>query len=286
MQASRYFLARAFRKSYSEKTPHSLQDLGVSLCRMIEPHMRKRLVAGNWKMYKTPSEARRWFQDLIAGLPKAEAEPALLVPFTHLTYASEVLEGHGVAWGAQDVSAHTEGAYTGEVSAKMLADLACKYTIVGHSERRSYHAESDALVAQKAKRLLEHGITPILCVGEPLEVREAGRHVEYTLRQLEGSLEGVHPASASHLVIAYEPVWAIGTGKTATPEDAEAMHRAIRGWLMACYGSGFAEELRILYGGSVKPENAGALFSQPNIDGGLVGGASLKLEDYLKLLTA
>ncbi len=263
-----------------------MQNLGVSMWRMIETAMRKRLVAGNWKMHKTPSEARHWFQELIDQLPSTQAEPALLVPFTHLPYASEVLEGHGVSWGAQDVSAHPEGAYTGEVSARMLADLACKYTIVGHSERRSYHAESDALVAEKARRLLEQGITPILCVGEPLQIREAGEHVEYTLRQLEGSLEGVNPPSASHLVIAYEPVWAIGTGKTATPEDAEAMHRAIRGWLIARYGSGFAEELRILYGGSVKPDNATALFSQPNIDGGLVGGASLKLGDYLQLLTA
>lgn len=248
--------------------------------------MRKRLVAGNWKMYKTPSEARVWFRDLTAHLPQTEAEPALLVPFTHLAYASEILEGHGVYWGAQDVSAHTEGAYTGEVSAKMLADLACKYTIVGHSERRSYHAETNTLVAEKAKRLLEHGITPILCVGEPLEIREAGGQAEYTLKQLEGSLEGVSPLSPQHLVIAYEPVWAIGTGKTATPEDAEAMHQAIRGWLEGRYGSDFARQMRILYGGSVKPDNAAALFGQPNIDGGLVGGASLKLEDYIKLLTA
>jgi len=248
--------------------------------------MRKRLVAGNWKMYKTPSEARVWFRELTAQLPQTQAEPALLVPFTHLPYAAEILKGHGVSWGAQDVSAQSEGAYTGEVSARMLADLACKYTIVGHSERRSYHGESDALVAQKACRLLEHGIVPILCVGEPLEVREDGCHVEYTLRQLGGSLEGVHPPSASSLVIAYEPVWAIGTGKTATPEEAEAMHRAIRGWLAQRFGAGFAQAVRILCGGSVKPDNAAALFSQPNIDGGLVGGASLKLEDYTKLLLA
>ncbi len=253
---------------------------------MIDSLMRKRLVAGNWKMYKTPSEARMWFRNLIDKLPPTQAEPALLVAFTHLPYAAEILEGHGVSWGAQDVSAHSEGAYTGEVSARMLADLACKYTIVGHSERRSYHAEPDALVAQKARRLLEQGIAPILCVGEPLEVREAGNQVQYTLQQLEGSLEGVSPASASSLVIAYEPVWAIGTGKTATPEDAEAMHQAIRDWLATRFGSSFSENMRILYGGSVKPDNAVALFSQPNIDGGLVGGASLKLEDYLKLLTA
>jgi triosephosphate isomerase len=253
---------------------------------MIETPMRKRLVAGNWKMYKTPSEARIWFRELIAKLPQTPAEPALMVPFTSLPGAAEILEGSGVYWGAQDVSAHPEGAYTGEVSAQMLADLACKYTVVGHSERRSYHSESDALVAEKARRLIEQGIVPILCVGEPLRVRETEGHVEYTLRQLEGSLEDVHPLSAAQLIIAYEPVWAIGTGKTATPEDAEFMHRAIRGWLMARYGSGFADALRILYGGSVKPENAAALFAQPNIDGGLVGGASLKLEDYLNLLTA
>jgi len=253
---------------------------------MIELVMRKRLVVGNWKMHKTPSEARIWFRDLIAKRPQTLAEPALMVPFTSLPHASEILEGHGVFWGAQDVSAHQEGAYTGEVSARMLADLACRYTIVGHSERRSFHAESSALIAEKAQRLLEQGIIPILCVGEPLEVRQSESPVEYTLRQLEGSLEGVNPSSASHLVIAYEPVWAIGTGKTATPEDAEVMHRAIRGWLMARYGAGFAEALRILYGGSINPDNAAALFAQSNIDGGLVGGASLKLEDYLKLLTA
>lgn len=248
--------------------------------------MRNRLVAGNWKMYKTPSEAKIWFRDLIARLPQTQAEPALMVPYTSLPYASEILEGSGVSWGAQDVSPHPEGAYTGEISARMLADLGCRYTIVGHSERRSYHAEPDGLVAEKILRLLEHGIIPILCVGEPLEVRETGGQVEYTLKQLEGSLEGIVPSSAAQLVIAYEPVWAIGTGKNATPEDAEVMHRAIRGWLMARYGSGFADKLRILYGGSIKPGNAPPLFAQPNIDGGLAGGASLKLEDYLMLLTA
>lgn len=236
-------------------------------------------------MHKTPSEARAWFQNLLERLPQTEAEAALLLPFTHLPYAAQVL-GDRVAYGAQDVSAHREGAYTGEVSARMLADLGCLYTIVGHSERRSYHGETDALVAQKAQRLLEQAIVPILCVGEPLEVREAGEHVAYTLRQLEGSLNGVNPPAASSLVIAYEPVWAIGTGKTATPEDAEAMHKAIRSWLEGRYGRGFAEGVRILYGGSVRPDNASALFAQPNVDGGLVGGASLKLEDYLQLLTA
>ncbi len=248
--------------------------------------MRKRLVAGNWKMHKSPSEAKAWFSALVRQRPNTQAEAALLVPFTHLAYAKEVLENSGIHWGAQDVSAHREGAYTGEVSALMLCDLGCRYAIVGHSERRSHHAESDALVAQKMLRLLEFSIVPILCVGEPLEVREAGKHLSYTLGQLEASLAGVEPASPAHLVVAYEPVWAIGTGKTATPEDAEAMHQAIRQWLARRYGTAFAEETRILYGGSVKPDNATALFSQPNIDGGLVGGASLKLDDYLRLLLA
>lgn len=248
--------------------------------------MRRTLVAGNWKMHKTPTEAKAWFQELLRRMPPVSAEPALMVPFTALAAAQEILAGTGVAYGAQDVSAHLEGAYTGEVSARMLEDLGCTYTIVGHSERRQYHGESDTLVAQKAKRLLEHSITPILCVGEPIAAREAGNAVAYTLSQLEGSLEGVEPGSPDRLVIAYEPVWAIGTGKTATPQDAEAMHGEIRSWLAGRYSPGFAERVRVLYGGSVKPDNAAALFRQPNIDGGLVGGASLQLDDYLKLLEA
>ncbi|RIH90491.1 Triosephosphate isomerase [Calidithermus terrae] len=249
--------------------------------------MRKTLVAGNWKMYKTPTEAKAWFKELLLKIPTSlPAEAALMVPFPFLPAAQEVLLGTAVAYGAQDVSAHVEGAYTGETSVRMLADLTCKYTIVGHSERRSYHKESDALVAEKAKRLLEHGIIPILCVGEPLEVREAGNAVEYTLGQLQGSLEGVPLDDYDRLVVAYEPVWAIGTGKTATPEDAEAMHREIRAWFARRFDLAFANGVRILYGGSVKPDNAAALFAQPNVDGGLVGGASLQLESFLALLEA
>ncbi|MER3443863.1 MAG: triose-phosphate isomerase [Armatimonadota bacterium] len=249
--------------------------------------MRKTLVAGNWKMHKTPTEAKAWFKELLLKIPASlPAEAALMVPFPFLPAAQEVLLGTAVGYGAQDVSAHLEGAYTGETSVRMLADLNCKYTIVGHSERRSYHKESDALVAEKAKRLLEHGITPILCVGEPLEVREAGKAVDYTLGQLQGSLEGVPIDDYDRLVVAYEPVWAIGTGKTATPEDAEAMHREIRAWFAQRFDLAFANGVRILYGGSVKPDNAAALFAQPNIDGGLVGGASLRLESFLALLEA
>jgi triosephosphate isomerase len=201
-----------------------------------------------------------------------------------LPVAKEVLSGTGVAYGAQDVSPHREGAYTGEVSARMLSDLGCRYAIVGHSERRRYHGESDTLVAEKAKRLLEEGITPILCVGEPLEVRERGEAVPYTLAQLLGSLKGVEPQSPDRLVIAYEPVWAIGTGKNATPEDAEAMHQAIRQALAERYGEAFASRVRVLYGGSVNPKNFADLLSMPNVDGGLVGGASLELESFLALL--
>jgi len=246
--------------------------------------MRRTLVAGNWKMYKTPSEAKLWLKELLGRLPSSPAEAGLMVPFTSLVAAQEILANSPVAYGAQDVSAQVEGAYTGEISVKMLADLGCKYTVVGHSERRSYHKESDKLVAEKTKRLMEFGITPIVCVGEPLEVREAGKAVKHTLKQLKGSLEGVEPDSADKLVIAYEPVWAIGTGKTATPADAEAMHFEIRTWLAGRYDLGFANSVRILYGGSVKPDNAAALFAQANIDGGLVGGASLKMEDFVKLL--
>jgi triosephosphate isomerase len=248
--------------------------------------MRKTLVAGNWKMYKTPSEAKVWFRELLGRYPTTLAEAALMVSFPSLPAAQEVLSDTVVAYGAQDVSAHVEGAYTGETSVRMLADVGCKYTVIGHSERRSYHHESDALVAEKAKRLLEHGIIPILCVGEPLEVREAGKAVEYTLSQLAGSLEGVGLRDHDQLVIAYEPVWAIGTGKTATPEDAEAMHREIRAWFARRFDLAFANGVRILYGGSVKPDNAAALFAQPNIDGGLVGGASLQVESFVALLKA
>jgi len=246
--------------------------------------MRRVLVAGNWKMHKVPSEARVWFAELKRLLPPLQSEVALLPAYPMLPAAKEVFSGSQVAYGAQDVSAHREGAYTGEGSARMLADLGCRYAIVGHSERRRYHGETDALVAEKARRLLEEGLTPILCVGEPLAVREKGEAVPYTLAQLQGSLEGVEPPSPDALVIAYEPVWAIGTGKNATPEDAEAMHRAIRQALAERYGEGFAMRVRILYGGSVNPTNFAQLLSMPNVDGGLVGGASLELESFLALL--
>ncbi len=247
--------------------------------------MRTPLVAGNWKMHKTPSEARVWFNEFLdeLGPVPSEAEIAILPSFPLLPLAAEELAGSGVAFGAQDVSAHDWGAFTGEVSAYQVADLGAKYAIVGHSERRKYWREDSALVAEKAKRALEAGLVPILCVGEELEVRERGEAIPFVVNQLLDSLAGVEPGDPARLVIAYEPVWAIGTGKTATPGDAEVMAEAIRSALATRYGEGFAEGVRVLYGGSIKPENFAQILAGPNVDGGLVGGASLEVASFVAL---
>lgn len=235
----------------------------------------RNLLALNWKMNKTPSEARAWAEELAAGLKAGPAELAVMAPAIDLSVLADRLPA-GVGLGAQDVSAQEAGAYTGEISAAMLKDVGCTYVVVGHSERRDYHGETDAVVAAKAKQAQVHGVTPIVCVGEKLDVREKGEHVPHTLRQLEGSLAGVGP----DVVIAYEPVWAIGTGKTATAADAEELAAAIRDALTARYGSDSAG-IRILYGGSVKPDNIAAICAKPNVNGALVGGASLKAADVL-----
>jgi len=249
----------------------------------------KPLIAANWKMNKLPSEVPGWVEELqghLDGLPnRAQVELAICAPFTHLPVLGEALGGTGVALGAQDVSAHEEGAYTGEVSAAMLKDLGVQYVIVGHSERRAYHAEDDALVHDKLERVLAHGLSPILCVGERLEEREAGRAEAVTLGQLEAALKGTSLESAETLVIAYEPVWAIGTGKTATEEDAQEMCGAIRGKLQDLYPD-VAGEVRILYGGSMKPDNAAGLLAQPDVNGGLIGGASLDAAALAKIAAA
>ena len=247
--------------------------------------MRTPLVAGNWKMHKTPSEARVWFNEFLdeLGPVPSEAEIAILPSFPLLPLAAEELAGSGVAFGAQDVSAHDWGAFTGEVSAYQVADLGAKYAIVGHSERRKYWREDSALVTEKAKRALEAGLVPILCVGEELEVRERGEAIPFVVNQLLDSLAGVEPGDPARLVIAYEPVWAIGTGKTATPGDAEVMAEAIRSALATRYGEGFAEGVRVLYGGSIKPENFAQILAGPNVDGGLVGGASLEVASFVAL---
>ena len=233
------------------------------------------LLALNWKMNKTPSEARSWAAELTERYEEGNAELAVMAPAVTISTLAANLPA-GVGLGAQDVSAYESGAYTGEISAGMLADLGVQYVVVGHSERRDYHGETDALVAAKAKQAQANGVVPIVCVGEKLDVREKGEHVPFTLEQLSGSLEGV----GTDVVIAYEPVWAIGTGKTATADDAEELAAAIRGALEQRYGKK-AADIRILYGGSVKPDNIASICAKPNVNGALVGGASLKVADVL-----
>jgi len=237
--------------------------------------MPQNLLALNWKMNKTPAQARGWAEELREKLELGEAELAVMAPSITLPSLAAHLPP-GVALGAQDVSAHESGAYTGEISAAMLVDVGAKYAVVGHSERREYHHESDSDVAAKARQAQANGLTPIVCVGEGLDVREKGEQVAYTLGQLQGSLTGVGP----DVVIAYEPVWAIGTGKTATADDAEELAAAIRDALTERYGSD-AEGIRILYGGSVKPDNIASICARPNVNGALVGGASLKVPDVI-----
>ncbi len=244
--------------------------------------MRKTLVVGNWKMHGSrPANA-----ELLAGVLAARpflADVAVCVPFVYLTETAATLAGSDIRWGAQDVSAHMQGAYTGEVSAPMLAEFGCRYVLVGHSERRAYHAESDELVAAKAQAALGKGVTPIVCVGETLAEREAGQTEAVVKRQLSAVIHTLAHCAAE-MVVAYEPVWAIGTGRTASPEQAQAVHAVLRAQLQAATGRGDA--MRILYGGSVKPDNAATLFAQPDIDGGLIGGAALKAADFVAICRA
>ncbi|WP_144121352.1 triose-phosphate isomerase [Catellatospora sichuanensis] len=249
---------------------------------------RRPLMAGNWKMNLNHLEAIALVQKLAFSLNEKQLEAvevAVLPPFTDIRSVQTLVDGDRllIEYGAQDVSAHTSGAYTGEISGAMLAKLGCSFVTVGHSERRQYHAESDALVNAKVKAALANGITPILCVGEGLDVREKGEHVEYTLAQLDGGLAGLTPAEVEKVVVAYEPVWAIGTGKTATPEDAQEVIGAIRGQLAKTQGESTAQAVRVLYGGSVKAGNVAAIMAQPDIDGALVGGASLDADEFARL---
>ncbi len=250
---------------------------------------RKPLIAGNWKMNCNHLEAIALVQKVAFGLREREAETvevAVIPPFTAIRSVQTLIEGDKLplVFGAQDVSAHSSGAYTGEVAGAMLAKLGCTYAVVGHSERRQYHHEDDALVAAKVRAAYAAGLTPILCIGEPESVRDEQRHVEHCLGSLESSLEGVAADNIEEprgsLVIAYEPVWAIGTGKTATAADAQEMCAAIRGRLAELVSPGAAGRTRVLYGGSVKAANAAELLSEPDVDGALVGGASLVAEDF------
>jgi triosephosphate isomerase len=248
--------------------------------------VRRRLLAANWKMHKTAREAVDF---AAAFLPRVAAEErheiAIAPPFTALAALGRALAGSRVRLAAQNVHEEARGAFTGEVAAGMLVEFGCAYGIVGHSERRQLFGESSELVARKASALCASGIAPIVCVGETLAEREAGRTLAVLEAQLAGSLARIAPERAADLVIAYEPVWAIGTGRTATPELAQEAHAAIRAWLRGRFG-GAAEAVRIQYGGSVKPENAAELMTQPDVDGALVGGASLEPESFARIVLA
>jgi triosephosphate isomerase len=240
---------------------------------------RIRLVLGNWKMHGKLADNAKLLAALLAAQPSAYAtQMGVCVPFPYLPQVSLALKGSSIAWGAQDLSVHTQGAYTGEVSGSMLADFACRFVLVGHSERRTMHVESDQLVADKAHAALMAGVTPVVCVGESLAERDAGQAIAVITRQLAPVL-ALGSELVNKIVVAYEPVWAIGTGRTASPEQAQEVHAVIRA---ALKGIG-AEQVQILYGGSVKAANAASLFSMPDIDGALVGGASLVAEDFLAI---
>ncbi len=247
--------------------------------------MRRKFVAGNWKMHGNLVDNDALLTGILAGIGEVRAEVAVCVPFPYLAQAKAKLAGSKVAWGAQNLSQHAKGAYTGEVSALMLNDFECKYVIVGHSERRALYGESDAIVAEKYAAAQTAGLVPILCVGETLEEREAGITEQVVGRQIDAVLNKSGVISFANAVIAYEPVWAIGTGKTATPEQAQAVHAFIRAKIRALDAE-VAEHLVIQYGGSVKASNAAELFAQPDIDGGLIGGASLNAEEFLAICRA
>jgi triosephosphate isomerase len=243
---------------------------------------RRSLVVGNWKMHGSRPVNAALLDGILQARPFA-SEVAVCVPFPFLSETAVTLTGSDLRWGAQDCSAYEQGAFTGEVSAGMLAEFGCRYVIVGHSERRALHAESDQLVANKAKAALARGVTPIVCVGETLAQREAGQTEAVVKRQLSAVIHTLGHC-AGEMVVAYEPVWAIGTGLTATPEQAQAVHAMLRAQLRAA--TAHADVMKLLYGGSVKPDNAAALFAQPDIDGGLIGGASLKAADFVAICRA
>ena len=246
----------------------------------------KKLVVGNWKMHGS----RAFNSELIQGLLAADlaatapnADVAVCPPFVFLADVADALQGTAIAVGTQDISAQTQGAYTGEVAGPMIREFGATYAIVGHSERRSYHGESDQLVADKAKAALSHGLTPIVCVGETLAEREANQTEEVVGRQLQAVINTLG-ADIARVVVAYEPVWAIGTGKTASPDQAQAVHAYLRAQLAQAASN--AADIPLLYGGSVKPDNAVELFSQPDINGGLIGGAALKAADFAAIARA
>jgi triosephosphate isomerase len=244
---------------------------------------RRPLIAGNWKMYKTVAEATA-LADAVRRDCAGEAEVLLCPPFTALAAVAAALRGSPVLLGAQNMHWEDDGAFTGEVSPRMLRDIGCTHVVLGHSERRQLFGETDDGVARKAQAALRHGLTPVVCVGETLGERDANRTMEVVERQTERALRALPPDQVTALVVAYEPVWAIGTGRTATPEQAQEVHAFIRGLVSRSHGEAPSAALRILYGGSVKPENIGSLMAQPDVDGALVGGASLQPASFLKIV--
>lgn len=248
--------------------------------------MKKFLIAGNWKMNKTESEAEAFIAELKAkGLSRPD-QVCVCVPFTDLRTVKKALEGSGIGLGAQNCHFEESGAYTGEVSVPMLKEIGIDYCVIGHSERREYFNETDLSVNKKLKALLQAGITPILCVGESLEIREQGTEQTFVAGQVIADFEGIGIADAAKIVIAYEPIWAIGTGKTATPDQAEEMCAFIRGVLSGIYDNETGDAFLIQYGGSMKPGNAKELLEKPDINGGLIGGASLKADDFAAIAEA
>jgi triosephosphate isomerase (TIM) len=249
--------------------------------------VRKKLIAGNWKMNKTAAEGRALVADIVAAVGKqADVEVVVCPPFTGLEAAAAALDGSNVKLGAQNMHPEKSGAYTGEISAEMLRGLYVTHVVLGHSERRTYFKETDAFINQKVLAALKHQLKPILCVGETLAERESGSTLKVVQTQTEAALEGVAKDQLTSVVIAYEPVWAIGTGKVATTEQAQEVHAFIRSLLVKHYGDAAAQKVRILYGGSMKPANAPELLAQKDIDGGLIGGASLEARSFVELITA
>jgi len=245
---------------------------------------RPKIIAGNWKMNGTPAESEKLLKALLKGFkPKKEVIAIVCPPFTTLITAAKILKGRKLLLGAQDVSEHIDGAFTGDISARMLKSIGVKYVIVGHSERRQFHGETDQKVNAKAKKVLEFGLIPIICIGETLELRESGKTESVVSQQVDGVLGGLEGADLKKIIIAYEPVWAIGTGRTASPAMAQQVHKFIRDKLEMVNPS-IAASVPIIYGGSVKPDNASELLNQPDIDGALVGGASLDAKSFISIL--
>ncbi len=246
--------------------------------------MRRKVIAGNWKMNMLPNEAIKFIDELTPLVKNTENEVILCVPYTDLFYSLLVAQNTNIKIGAQNMHFEESGAYTGEVSGKMLKSIGVQYVIIGHSERRQYFAETDETVNKKIKTAFKYELKPIVCVGESLEQREAGKANEIVTDQIEKALEGLTDDQVINTIVAYEPIWAIGTGKTATAEDANEMTKTIRNKIANIYGQNVAEKVIIQYGGSVKSSNAKELFSMSDIDGGLVGGASLKSDEFAKIV--